>query len=75
VKLNEELDKYSFSMHDIDKLLNLLLNAKEYRFSAEKIVAKLRNIKRLENKENRVKNSCELLSNKEARYKEIIPLA
>jgi hypothetical protein len=39
------------------------------------IVAKLRNVKRLENKENRVKNSCEILTKKEAKYREIIPLA
>jgi hypothetical protein len=38
-------------------------------------VAKLRSIKSLENKENRLKNSCEALSKKEAKYKEIIPLA
>jgi hypothetical protein len=38
-------------------------------------VAKLRSIKRLENKENRLKTSCEMLSKKEAKYKEIIPLA
>jgi hypothetical protein len=35
-------------------------------------VAKLRNIKRLENKENKLKNSCEMLSKKEVRYKDII---
>jgi hypothetical protein len=47
----------------------------EYRYSPGKIVAKLRNLKHLENKANRLKNSCEMLSKKEAKYKEIIPLA
>jgi chaperonin cofactor prefoldin len=38
-------------------------------------VAKLRNIKRLENKENKLKNSCQALSKQAEKYKEIIPLA
>ena len=38
-------------------------------------MAKLRNIKRLENKENKLKSSCEILSKQTAKYKEIIPLA
>jgi hypothetical protein len=38
-------------------------------------VAKLRNLKHLEHKENRLKNSCKMLSKKEARYKEVIPLS
>jgi hypothetical protein len=63
------------STKNIHKLLNLLLAAKEYRYSPGKIVAKLRSIKQLENKENRLKNSCEMLSKKEAKYKEVIPLA
>jgi hypothetical protein len=75
IQLNEELKKYGLSTKDIHKLSNLLLAAKEYRYSPGKIVAKLRNLKHLENKENRLKNSCEMLSKKEAKYKEIIPLA
>jgi hypothetical protein len=38
-------------------------------------VAKLRSIKRLENKENKLKNNCEILSKQADKYKEIIPLA
>jgi hypothetical protein len=49
------------------------LAAKNYIYSRGKIIAKLHSIKRLENKENRLKNSCEMLSKKEARYKYIIP--
>jgi hypothetical protein len=75
IQLNEELKKYRLSTKDIHKLLNLLVAAKEYRYSPGKIVAKLRNLKYLENKEKRLKNSCEMLSKKEAKYKEIIPLA
>jgi hypothetical protein len=75
IQLNEELKKYRLSTKDVHKLLNLLVAAKEYRYSPGKIVAKLRNLKHLENKENRLKNSCETLSRKEAKYKEIIPLA
>jgi hypothetical protein len=52
------------STKDIRRLLDLLVAAKEYRYSPGKIVSKLRSIKRLENKENRLKNSCEILSKK-----------
>ena len=49
--------------------------AKEYRYSPGKIIGKLRSIKRLENKENKLKTSCEALSKQADKYKEIIPLA
>jgi hypothetical protein len=75
IQLNEELSKYRLSTKDIHRLVNLLLAAKEYRYSPGKIVAKLRNVKRLENKENKLKNSCEMLSKQADKYKEIIPLA
>jgi hypothetical protein len=75
IQLNEELRKYRLSTKDIHRLVNLLLAAKEYRYSPEKIVAKLRNVKRLENKENKLKNNCEALSKQADKYKEIIPLA
>src|SRR5919202_2164807 len=73
IHLKEELKKYRLSTKDIRRLLDLLEAAKEYRYSPGKIVAKLRSIKRLENKEDKLKTSCEALSNKEAKYKEIIP--
>ncbi|MFL6403062.1 MAG: hypothetical protein ACJ71M_06265 [Nitrososphaeraceae archaeon] len=75
IHLKQELKKYRLSTKDIHRLLDLLVAAKEYRYSPGKIVAKLRNVKRLENKENKLKNSCDVLSKKEAKYKEIIPLA
>jgi actin-related protein len=37
IKLNEELNKHELSTDDIDKLLNLLLNAKEYGFDSKKL--------------------------------------
>jgi hypothetical protein len=49
------------------------LTAKEYRYSPGKIVGKLRNVKRLENKEVKLKTSCDVLSKREAKYKDIIP--
>jgi hypothetical protein len=75
IRLREELKKYRLSTKDIRRLLDLLVAAKNYRYSPGKIVAKLRNIKRLENKENKLKNSCEMLSKQLSKYKEIIPLA
>jgi hypothetical protein len=53
----------------------VLVNVKENGFDGKKIVAKLRKIKRLEKKEEGLKNNCEMLSKKEAKYKEIIALA
>jgi hypothetical protein len=55
MKLNEKLNEYNLSFEDIDKLLNVLINAKENGFDGKKIVGKLRSIKRLENKENKQK--------------------
>jgi hypothetical protein len=75
IQLNQKLKNYGLSTKDIHRLRDVLVAAKEYRYSPGKIVAKLRSIKSLENKENRLKNSCEILSKKEAKYKEIIPLA
>jgi hypothetical protein len=75
IQLNEELSKYRLSTKDIHRLVNLLLAAKEYRYNPGKIVAKLRNIKRLENKENKLKTSCDVLSKQAEKYKGILPLA
>jgi hypothetical protein len=75
IHLKEELKKYELSTKDIHRLLDLLVTAKQYRYSPEKIVSKLRNIKRLENKEDKLRNSCEMLSKQADNYKGIIPLA
>jgi deoxyhypusine synthase len=75
IHLKEELKKYGLSTKDIHRLLDLLVTAKQYRYSPEKIVSKLRNIKRLENKEDKLRNSCEMLSKQADNYKGIIPLA
>jgi hypothetical protein len=73
IQLKKELKNYGLSTKDIHRLLDVLIAAKEYRYSPGKIVAKLRNITRLENKENKLKTSCEAFSKKEVNYKEIIP--
>jgi DNA-binding transcriptional MerR regulator len=75
LQLNEKLKEHGLSIQDIDKLLNVLLNAKENGFDSRLIVRKLRSIRRLEKKQERLKNSCEMLSKKETKYKEVIPLA
>ena len=75
IHLKDELKKYRLSIKDIHKLLDLLVAAKEYTYSPGKIISKLRNIKRLENKENKLKASCETLSKQVNKYREIIPLA
>ena len=75
IQLKDKLKKYKLSTRDIHRLLNFLEAIKEYGYSPGKVVAKLRSIKALENKENRLKSSCELLSKKLTKYKEMLPLA
>jgi hypothetical protein len=75
VKLNEKLNEYNLSFEDIDKLLNVLVNARDNGFDAKKIVAKLRSIKRLENKEKGLRRNCVIFSKQADNYKGIIPLA
>ena len=75
IQLNEKLNKYGLSTKDVHRLINLLLTAKEYRYNPRKIIGKLRNIKSLENKENRLKNSCEIRSKQLKEYNKVLPLA
>jgi hypothetical protein len=75
LQLNDKLKEHSLSTQDIDRLVNVLINVKEYNFDGKKIVGKLRSIKRLEKKEERLRNNCEILSKQLIKYKEIIPLA
>ncbi|MFL6456689.1 MAG: hypothetical protein ACJ71G_06950 [Nitrososphaeraceae archaeon] len=75
IHLKQELKKYRLSTKDIHRLLDLLVAAKEYRYSPGKIVAKLRSIKRLENKEKGLRGNCVIFSKQAEKYKGIIPLA
>jgi DNA repair ATPase RecN len=75
VKLNEKLNEYDLSFQDIDKLLNVLTNTKENGFDGKKIVAKLKRIQRLQNKEDKLKNHCEILSGQVKECNNVLPLA
>jgi hypothetical protein len=75
LQLNEKLKEHGLSTQDIDKLLNLIENAKEYGFDSKKFVGKLRSIKRLEKKEEGLRNNRTILSKQLTKYKEILPLA
>jgi uncharacterized protein (UPF0335 family) len=75
MKLNEKLNEYNLSFQDIDKLLNVLENAKENGFDAKKIVEKLKKIKRLQNKEDKLKHHCEVLSEQVKKCNNVLPLA
>jgi predicted component of type VI protein secretion system len=75
IQLNEKLNEHGLSMHNIDELLNLVLNAKRYGFEPKKIVGKLRTIQRLEKKEKGLEHNCTILSNLLDKHKETIPLA
>jgi hypothetical protein len=74
-RLNEKLNEYNLSFQDIDKLLNVLVNTKENGFDGKKIVAKLKKIRRLENKEDKLKHHCEILSEQMKGCNSILPLA
>jgi hypothetical protein len=74
IKLNEELGKHGLSIHDIDKLLNLLVNARRYGFDGKEIAENLYNIQELEWKENELKGKCKKLSKRISKYKDVIPL-
>jgi DNA repair ATPase RecN len=75
VKLNEKLNEYNLSFQDIDKLLNVLVNAKDNGFDGKKIVGKLKKIQRLQNKEDRLKHRCEILSGQVKKCNNVLPLA
>ena len=75
IRVNEKLNEYNLSFQDIDKLLNLLVNAKENGFDGKKIVAKLRKIKRLQSKEERLKHHCQVLSEQVKKCNNVLPLA
>ena len=74
LKLKDELDKYGLSTDDIDKLLNLLLNAKSYGFDAKEIATKLYSIQELEWKEKQLKDKCRKLSKRISKYKDVVSL-
>jgi hypothetical protein len=75
IQLNQKLNEHGLSMHNIDELLNLLINAKRYGFDPKKFVGKLRTIQRLEKKEKGLEKNCTILSNFLYKHKETIPLA
>src|SRR5919202_4134795 len=52
-----------------------LVNAKENGFDGKKIVGKLRKIKRLQNKEDKLKHHCEILSEQVKKCNNVLPLA
>ena len=75
VKLNEKLNEYNLSFQDVDKLVNVLINVKENEFDGKKIVGKLRKIKRLQKKEEKLKHHCEVLAMQVKKCNNVLPLA
>jgi hypothetical protein len=69
------LNEYNLSFEDIDKLLNVMVNAKENEFDGKKIVKKLKRIKSLQNKEDRLKKHCGVLSDQVKKCNNVLPLA
>src|SRR6187200_600775 len=75
IRVNEKLNEYNLSFQDIDKLLNVLVNAKESGFDSKKIVGKLKKIQRLQNKEEKLKHHGEVLSEQVKKCNNVLPLA
>jgi hypothetical protein len=75
IQLNQKLNEHGLSVHNIDELLNILVNAKRYGFDPKKFVGKLRTIQRLEKKEKGLEKNCTILSNFLYKHKETVPLA
>jgi cell division septum initiation protein DivIVA len=73
LQLNEKLKEHGLSTHDIDKLLNLLVNAKRYGFDGKELAAKLYDFKFLEWKEKEFKDKRKKLSKRMLKFKDIIP--
>jgi hypothetical protein len=74
LQLNEKLKEHGLSTADIDKLLNVLVNAKSYGFDGKEIASKLYNIQGLEWKEKELKHKRKKLSKRISQYKDIVPL-
>jgi DNA-binding transcriptional MerR regulator len=74
LQLNEKLKEHGLSTQDIDKLLNLLSNAKRYGFDGKEIASKLYNIQELEWKEKELRGKCKKLSKRISKYKDVVPL-
>jgi DNA-binding transcriptional MerR regulator len=74
LQLNEKLKEHGLSIQDIDKLLNILSNAKRYGFGGKEIADKLYNIQELEWKEKQLKDKCKKLSKRISKYKDVVPL-
>jgi hypothetical protein len=74
-KLNEKMNEHNLSFQDIDKLLNVLSNAKEIGFDYKKIGGKLKRIQGLQNKEDKLKHHCEILSRQVKECNNVLPLA
>jgi hypothetical protein len=75
IRLNQKLNEYNLSFEDIDKLLNVLVNAKENEFDGKKIVEKLKKIKGLQSKEEKLKKHCGVLSEQVKKCNNVLPLA
>ncbi|MFL6408192.1 MAG: hypothetical protein ACJ71F_14145 [Nitrososphaeraceae archaeon] len=74
IKLNEELNKNGLTTENIDKLLNVIVNARRYGFDGKEIAEKLYNIQELEWKEKQLKDKCKKLSKRLSNYRDVVPL-
>ncbi|HJT49958.1 MAG TPA: hypothetical protein VJ729_17385 [Nitrososphaeraceae archaeon] len=74
LKLKEALSKHELSTQDVDKVVNLVLNAKENGYDSGKIVKELRSIERLEKRKNRAKKEYEIYAKLLQKCKDVLPL-
>jgi hypothetical protein len=72
-QLKVELRQYHLSSEDVDKLVTVLNNVRHYGYDPKKIVAGFSNIKSAKRREKILKDHCQMLENRIADYREVLP--
>jgi hypothetical protein len=73
--LKEHLSKHNLTLEDPTRLLSILQTIKQIGYEPREIVAAFAGIKSLRQKERQLKNNCNMLEKRAARYQYIIPLS
>jgi DNA repair exonuclease SbcCD ATPase subunit len=73
-RLDEELEKYGFSMNSLQKLVSVLLKINQLGYDALKIVKEWARIKSLKQTERILNKNCTTLESRAARFREVLPM-
>ena len=72
-QLKAELSKHHLTSEDLNKLVTVLNNIRQYGYDPKKIVAEFSNIKSIKRREKILKDDCQMLENRIADYREVLP--